>query len=115
MHGTRQGRKGRLFLHPLTIITKGVDIPVAGRREVDLPVLRRATERDKELKAGCLPEPAPAAGRAPQSRKKEIIQVAAERITDQKAGCGAGKGAGNLEVGSKALFLERLESKRFYL
>ena len=43
--------------------------------------------------------------------EKNIIYVAAEFITDQEAGCAAGKGAENLEVGSKTLFLERVEDK----
>ena len=52
----REGRKGWFFLHPLSVVTEAIDIPVTRRREVEFPIAGSISEREEELEARFFPQ-----------------------------------------------------------
>ena len=53
----RERREGLFFLHAFSVRRKSIDIPVAGRGEVELPVLRRILGGEKDFQTRFFPEP----------------------------------------------------------
>ncbi len=78
-----EGRKGRLLPHLLPVRCEAVDVPVSGRREVELPVAPGTLTREKEFQTGRFPEAVPPFRFPGRWRHRDFRQapgyVAAER------------------------------------
>ena len=62
LHREGQGGQRGFFPHSGPILGKSIDIPIAGQRQVDFPILGQPLRRDEKFKAGALPETIFAAG-----------------------------------------------------
>jgi hypothetical protein len=61
---------------------EAIDIPVPGRREVELPIVIRILHTEKELEAGFFPESVLAHARVCRRRNHKFHQRAVECITE---------------------------------